>query len=99
MRRVRTLTFAAGILATLLGNGSPVLADGGPGRTLSDTELKATWAKKGIASAPRSTDSEFLRRVYLDLVGTIPTHDEAVAFLADADPKKREKLIDRLPPH
>src|SRR5262249_35935673 len=38
----------------------------------------------------------FLRRVYLDLVGTIPTHDEARAFLQDADPGKRARLIDQL---
>src|SRR5207247_1645348 len=46
--------------------------------------------------APPASDAEFLRRVYLDLAGTIPTADEARAFLADTDPSKREKLIDRL---
>ena len=47
-------------------------------------------------AAPVASDAEFLRRVYLDLNGTIPTAAEAKAFLADADPKKREKLIDKL---
>ncbi len=47
-------------------------------------------------AAPLANDAEFLRRVYLDLTGTIPTATEARAFLADRDPKKREKLIDRL---
>jgi hypothetical protein len=46
--------------------------------------------------APRSSDAEFLRRVHLDLAGTPPTAAEVRSFLADADPKKREKLIDRL---
>ncbi|MFO0948280.1 MAG: DUF1553 domain-containing protein [Planctomycetota bacterium] len=42
------------------------------------------------------TDEEFVRRVYLDVTGMLPTMDEARAFLADADPAKRAKLIDRL---
>jgi hypothetical protein len=46
--------------------------------------------------APRATDAEFLRRITLDLTGKIPTVDQARAFLADPDPAKREKLIDRL---
>jgi hypothetical protein len=46
--------------------------------------------------APPSTDAEFLRRVYLDLAGTIPTPAEVRGFLADADAKKRDKVIDRL---
>lgn len=44
----------------------------------------------------QSGDAEFLRRATLDLAGTIPTSDQARAFLGDADPAKREKLIDRL---
>src|SRR5205823_2925857 len=47
-------------------------------------------------AAPIAPDAEFLRRVTLDLNGTIPTAAETRAFLADADPKKREKLIDKL---
>lgn len=47
-------------------------------------------------AAPRSTDDEFLRRVYLDLVGTTPTVAELNEFLADSATDKREKLIDKL---
>jgi len=46
--------------------------------------------------APRASDAEFLRRLTLDLAGTIPSADEVRAFTADPDPAKREKLIDRL---
>ncbi|MFO0801313.1 MAG: DUF1549 and DUF1553 domain-containing protein [Gemmataceae bacterium] len=42
------------------------------------------------------SDSEFVRRVYLDVCGVLPKPEETAAFLADGDPKKREKLIDRL---
>lgn len=42
------------------------------------------------------TDEEFIRRVYLDVIGLAPTIDEVVAFLNDAAPDKRQLLIDRL---
>jgi hypothetical protein len=41
-------------------------------------------------------DAEFLRRVWLDFVGTIPSAEEARNFLADKDPDKRTKVVDRL---
>ncbi len=41
-------------------------------------------------------DATFLRRAYLDIIGLIPTSDEARAFLTDKDPDKRAKLVDRL---
>ena len=46
--------------------------------------------------AALSTDSEYLRRVYLDLAGMIPTSSDARAFLDDPSPYKRRRLIDRL---
>ena len=46
--------------------------------------------------AGRSSDADFLRRVYLDLAGTLPSADEARAFLTDTSADKRAKLIDRL---
>ncbi|MDP7017479.1 MAG: DUF1549 and DUF1553 domain-containing protein [Pirellulaceae bacterium] len=42
------------------------------------------------------TDAEFLRRVYLDVVGVLPTAEEARAFLSDTGPDKRSRLIDAL---
>lgn len=47
-------------------------------------------------AAPLSDDAEFLRRVYLDLNGTVPSAAEARAFLADRSPDKRRALVDRL---
>ena len=41
-------------------------------------------------------DAEFLRRIYLDLAGTLPSPDEVRVFLTDTDKAKREKLIDKL---
>lgn len=42
------------------------------------------------------TDSEFIRRVSLDVCGVLPTSAETEQFIADADPAKREKLVDTL---
>ena len=42
------------------------------------------------------SDEVFLRRVFLDTIGALPTREEAVEFLADKSPGKREALIDRL---
>ncbi len=50
----------------------------------------------GIPPSPLSDDATFLRRVFLDTIGTLPTMAEARAFLASNDPKKRERLIDQL---
>lgn len=57
-------------------------------------ELVAAKAKGEIA--PTAADGEFLRRVYLDLAGRIPSRDEAVQFLADQTEEKREQLVDQL---
>jgi hypothetical protein len=52
--------------------------------------------RQGIEPAEPCSDAVFLRRAYLDCIGTLPTADEARQFLADTDPNKRRKLVDRL---
>lgn len=49
-----------------------------------------------ILPSELSTDSEFLRRICLDLAGTLPPPERTREFLANKDPRKREKLIDTL---
>jgi len=50
----------------------------------------------GIPPAEACTDEVFVRRVYLDIIGTLPTPEEARQFLRDKAPTKRSILIDRL---
>ena len=49
-----------------------------------------------IEPAAMCSDGVFLRRVYFDAIGTLPTAEEAVSFLDDTDPNKRSVLIDQL---
>jgi mono/diheme cytochrome c family protein len=50
----------------------------------------------GIPHAPLSTDAEFMRRLHLDLWGRLPDTDAVRQFVADAEPDKRNNLIDQL---
>jgi hypothetical protein len=61
-----------------------------------DELVFANWKRLGIQPAYPCSDEVFLRRVYLDVIGTLPTAEEAAQFLADRDPHKRASQIDRL---
>ncbi len=50
----------------------------------------------GLQPSPLCSDAVFLRRAYLDVIGTLPTANEARDFLLDRDPQKRSALIDHL---
>ena len=67
-----------------------------PVRGFIDRFIFGKLQRDGIPHAPLSNDFEFLRRVSLDLTGRIPSPDQVRAFVADPDPGKRDKLIDRL---
>jgi hypothetical protein len=61
-----------------------------------DNLVFAKLKQSGILPARLSSDAVFLRRVYLDVIGTLPTAKETVQFLQDTDKNKRSALIDRL---
>lgn len=61
-----------------------------------DELLAATWAKQRITPAEAASDGEFLRRVYLDLAGRIPTVAETRTFHADKRADKRRHLVAEL---
>ena len=61
-----------------------------------DAHVYRRLAQLRIVPADVCSDAEFLRRVYLDLIGTLPTADEARRFLADERPNRRVLLVDEL---
>ena len=64
-----------------------------------DTYLEEAWSAEKVKPSPNCTDSEFLRRAYLDLLGRIPSIRESQAFFASKDSSKRAKLINVLLAH
>ncbi|MBI1832203.1 MAG: DUF1553 domain-containing protein [Planctomycetes bacterium] len=63
---------------------------------LIDQEIAKRLKKEQTTSVGLCSDEEFVRRIYLDIVGVIPTVDKVNAFLANKDANKRSKLIDEL---
>ena len=61
-----------------------------------DRHINAVLKREGIQPSKVSEDTEFLRRVHLDLTGKIPTPEEVLDFLKDGSPSKRQKEIDQL---
>ena len=61
-----------------------------------DRTVGGGLVKNGIKPNKQTDDFVFVRRVYLDVAGRIPTDVEARDFLNDKDPEKRRKLIDQL---
>ena len=61
-----------------------------------DQAIDARLHAENVAPSPRCDDAEFVRRVYLDLTGHIPSAEKASAFLDSRQPNKRAKLIDEL---
>lgn len=61
-----------------------------------DSHVDAKLRKLNIHPSKLCSDEDFLRRVYIDVIGKLPTSDETTAFLADRDPDKRRLLIEDL---
>ena len=91
--------FRRGALTTQVVSSLPNFVPGGS-RTnsqfqidqlpLIDRHIYGTLAEKGVTPADRSSDSEFLRRISLDLTGRIPDVARLNTFLADTRSNKRE---------
>jgi hypothetical protein len=63
---------------------------------LVDQEVHEHFRAEKVTPSGRADDAEFLRRAYLDIVGHIPTAEQAAAFLDSKDADKRAKLVDEL---
>jgi hypothetical protein len=90
----RILIATAIVVASML----PAYVDAAelPLHQLIDQHIDAALAEQKLTAADPASDSEFMRRVYLDLTGTIPDSKTARAFIEDADAQKRTELIDQL---
>jgi hypothetical protein len=67
-----------------------------PTRTEVDRQVVSRLRKLGIVPSELCTDAEFLRRVSLDLTGSLPAPAEVQAFVADQSPDKRPRKVDEL---
>ncbi len=61
-----------------------------------DAAIQQQWFDYSLKPSPVEDDLKWVRRVYLDLIGRIPTFQEAADFAKDKTPEKREKLVDML---
>src|SRR5688500_856312 len=57
-----------------------------------DAHFAAAWKNAGLIPAEPATDAAYLRRVYLDIAGTLPPPDKIQAFLLDQSADKRAKV-------
>jgi hypothetical protein len=86
----------ARVVQVTLPYGKTPVADGSPAHNFIDEKLAAKWRDLGLRPSELCRDEEFLRRLYLDAIGTLPTPAEVRAFLADRSPDRRSKAIDRV---
>jgi len=61
-----------------------------------DQLVEAGLKKAGLETNPLASDEQFVRRVFLDIAGRIPTREETLAFMSDTSLSKRAKVIDQL---
>jgi len=58
--------------------------------------IRVRWEEAGVTPAAQAPDAEWCRRVYLDVIGRIPTIYEMRQFLTDRSPNRRANLVNRL---
>lgn len=61
-----------------------------------DTLAAKKFRELGLEPSPLCDDATFVRRAFLDCIGSLPSVEVTRRFVGSADPKKREKLIDQL---
>ncbi len=92
-------------MKSLFGRACGVLASGGLLLLLTaaafpanpvDEAVSVALGSRGADFAERCTDEVFVRRLYLDMLGTLPRPKETEAFLRNTDPDKRAALVEQL---
>jgi hypothetical protein len=99
VRRPSPAIVVALVAVAALGRHVPAgdgAADAAALATLIDRQIEARLGDEALRPAEPADDAEFLRRVFLDLHGRVPTREQTERFLADPDPGKRARLVDAL---
>jgi len=99
--RGRTSVFARAMGKTAAAQFFVIESAPEPGPALEtanfiDAQVFSKLSRIGIRPFPPSSDRVFVRRVFLDAIGVLPTPEEVESFVADAAPDKRSRLIDDL---
>ena len=68
-------------------------------KTFIDAQIDEKLSQLNLVASGQANDEEFLRRIMLDTIGTIPTAEQVMEFCESAAPDKREKKIDELLAH
>lgn len=92
---IRAAGQAAAVIVGVIGDpiaNYPVV----PKNNFIDEHISGKLRRLRILPAALSSDAEFLRRVCLDLTGTLPPPARVTEFVRSTDPKKRERVIDAL---
>ena len=98
-RVVVRLSLVSMVLFALVYHTVPLYADNlsaVPQIAFIDSQIEAAWADANIKPAEQAADLEWCRRVYLDLIGRIPTVDEVLQYKNDSSYNRQSVLVDRL---
>jgi hypothetical protein len=93
---VRYLTFQGTARLAFVSSRPDFMWSGAPAQNFIDEHVFSRLRKLRTNPSELCTDSEFLRRAYLDLLGLLPTPEETRRFLADSRPDSRAQLVDAL---
>ena len=87
---------AASIPAVALRAQSPGETVASPQVSFINERIRSVWTDYEVAPSPEATPGEWCRRVYLDILGRVPSVAELEAFLNDNSPDKKDKLVSTL---
>ncbi|MEM8946108.1 MAG: DUF1549 domain-containing protein, partial [Planctomycetota bacterium] len=96
-----TLLAASATCVVLWGCGVSLASDASTGShedpiALIDAQISAAWQDNDLRPSSPATDAEWCRRVYLDVIGRVPTVTELDSFLTDKSRTRRSDLVDQL---
>ncbi len=92
----RFSTYTVGSRFVVLPKGLQWEDKANPSRNYIDELVNLKLKQLRMDPAPRCSDDVYLRRVFLDLVGMVPTEEEYAQFMSSTEPDKRDKLVDEL---